>query len=86
MCCVQALYPSVRDETFLMTCGIGDLIATCYGGRNRLVAEAWTKDKLANKPTSFEELETVRCRCVHAQTHVHTRIHTHSRTLANVCM
>jgi glycerol-3-phosphate dehydrogenase len=40
---VQALYPSVRSETFLEACGIADLIATCYGGRNRLVAQEWTK-------------------------------------------
>lgn len=39
----KALYPTVRDETFLECCGIGDLVATCYGGRNRLVAQEWTK-------------------------------------------
>lgn len=39
----KALYPSVRDETFFESCGVADLIATCYGGRNRLVAEAFTK-------------------------------------------
>eukprot|EP00198_Chlamydomonas_reinhardtii_P000461 XP_001689796.1 predicted protein [Chlamydomonas reinhardtii] len=39
----QALYPSVRDDTFLECCGVGDLVATCIGGRNRRVAEAWTR-------------------------------------------
>lgn len=39
----KALYPTVRDDTFLECCGVGDLVATCYGGRNRLVAEAWTR-------------------------------------------
>ncbi len=39
----KALYPTARDDTFLECCGVGDLVATCTGGRNRLVAEAWTK-------------------------------------------
>ncbi len=55
----QALYPTVRDETFFHSCGVGDLIATCYGGRNRLVAEAWTKAYQAGTPTTFEQLEKV---------------------------
>ncbi|GLI64296.1 hypothetical protein VaNZ11_007519 [Volvox africanus] len=53
----KALYPSVRDDTFLESCGVGDLVATCYGGRNRLVSEAWTKAQLSNTPRTFEELE-----------------------------
>jgi hypothetical protein len=39
----KALYPTVRDETFFESCGVADLIATCYGGRNRLVAMEYTK-------------------------------------------
>ncbi len=39
----QALYPKIRDDTFLEACGVADLIATCYGGRNRLVAMEFTK-------------------------------------------
>jgi len=53
----QALYPTVREQTFFMGCGIGDLIATCYGGRNRRVAEEWTKRHLAGNIETFEDLE-----------------------------
>ncbi|KAI3425907.1 hypothetical protein D9Q98_007879 [Chlorella vulgaris] len=53
----KALYPTVRDETFFESCGVADLIATCYGGRNRLVAKEFVAAELAGAPASFAELE-----------------------------
>ncbi|KAF5828644.1 cytosolic glycerol-3-phosphate dehydrogenase [Dunaliella salina] len=39
----KTLYPNVRNETFFESCGLGDLIATCLGGRHHTTAEAWTR-------------------------------------------
>ncbi|XP_046381936.2 glycerol-3-phosphate dehydrogenase [NAD(+)], cytoplasmic-like [Haliotis rufescens] len=65
----EVFYPGSSQSTFLESCGVADLVTTCYGGRNRRVAEAYAKtgktieelekemlngQKLQGPPTAFE--------------------------------
>lgn len=48
----EIFYPGGSPATYFESCGVADLITTCYGGRNRKVSEAFVTRK-----TSIAELE-----------------------------
>merc|ERR1711937_660053 len=54
---IRHFYPETSSHVFFESCGVADLITTCFAGRNRKCAEAFAASRVEGKKREWDDLE-----------------------------